>query len=66
MYEKQTTKVKALEETLAETREALARAEAAAGPPQFDAKLERMGARELRDEVFKLRGVVKAKDGESE
>ncbi|GMK57108.1 hypothetical protein CspeluHIS016_0309480 [Cutaneotrichosporon spelunceum] len=64
LYEKQTAKVKSLEEALASSQEALARTEAAAAPPKFDAKLERMGQRELQDEVHKLRDVVKAKDGE--
>lgn len=40
--------------------------EAAAAPPKFDAKLERLGQRQLQDEVYKLRDVVQAKDGESE
>jgi hypothetical protein len=66
LYEKQNAKVKVLEDALAASQEALGRAEAAAAPPKFDAKLERMGQRELRDEVHKLRDVVKAKDEESE
>lgn len=66
LYEKQTAKVKSLEETVATLQASVAAAEAASAPPKFDAKLERMGSRELRDEVHKLRDAVTAKDGESE
>ncbi|BEI84299.1 hypothetical protein CcaverHIS002_0409030 [Cutaneotrichosporon cavernicola] len=64
LYEKQMAKVKSLEEALAASQQALDRAEASAAPPKFDAKLERMGQRELQGEVHKLWDVVKAKDGE--
>lgn len=66
LYEKQSAKVKSLEEALAASQAALAAAEASTGPPRFDAKVERMGSRELKEEVHKLRDVVKEKDGESE
>lgn len=53
-----------MEQALAATQAALEKAEQSVKPPNFDAKVEGMGTKELRDEIYKLRDASKAKDGE--
>lgn len=64
--EKRVSKISELEKLVKEQREALDKAhdrlEAAAAAPSLDSKLEGKGVKDLREEVFKLRKVVKERD----
>ncbi|WOO83720.1 uncharacterized protein LOC62_05G007241 [Vanrija pseudolonga] len=66
LNEKQANKVAELEKALAASQvaaeRAAERAAQASAPPVLDAKLDSKGVKELRDEVFKLRNTIKAKD----
>lgn len=64
--EKRVSRIAELEKIVKELRDALEEAnnglEAAAAAPSLDSKLDGKGLKELREEVFKLRNLVKARD----
>lgn len=64
--EKRVLKISDLEKLVKEQREALDKAhdrlEAAAAAPSLDSKIDGKGIKDLREEVYKLRKVVKEKD----
>lgn len=63
---KRVAKISELERLVKEQREALDKAhdrlEAAAAAPSLDSKLDGKGIKDLREEVYKLRKVVKERD----
>lgn len=64
--EKRVSKISELERLVKEQREALDKAhdrlEAAAAAPSLDSKIDGKGVKDLREEVYKLRKVVKERD----
>ncbi|EKD00512.1 hypothetical protein A1Q2_05177 [Trichosporon asahii var. asahii CBS 8904] len=64
--EKRVSKISELEKLVKEQREALGKAhdrlEAAAAAPSLDSKIDGKGVKDLREEVYKLRKVVKERD----